>query len=380
MSDESRLASVLAAYRQAYGVSQSALADILGVDQSYISKIERGRRVIRDVQFLKRVVDRLGVQPFHIGLSIDAFAGKADQDILQLSNSIISLAITARNSGHPEKAIQELHPLLIRLYGQSRTNASDLTLLRTIVSAKIALGTALGDLLPQERLKEASKELLEALEIFTHTEKAAQKRHSAVKTELLRKIGNEMRKQGSLEGAGDFLERSLARDRDDANRGSAALCLARLRANQQDQRAFAQALRIATNCLDRVTHFSPTFNPIAVNEVRLRGLLQLGRLTEAQIEQVSGQAAIGLAPHWSIIREVTIAEAWMSVGNTADAAAYGGRAIDGALLCKLPRQISRVKQAMEKSKCSAIEEVAVRANKALNALTPYSQMVWPRTA
>ena len=183
MSDESRLASVLAAYRQAYGASQSALADILGVDQSYISKIERGRRVIRDVQFLKRVVDRLGVQPFQIGLSIDAFAGKADQDILQLSNSVISLAITARNSGHPEKAIQELQPLLIRLYGQSRANASDVTLLRTIVSAKIALGTALGDLLPQERLKEAGKELLEALEIFTHIEKAAQKGHSAVKTD-----------------------------------------------------------------------------------------------------------------------------------------------------------------------------------------------------
>ena len=68
MSGDTRLARILVAYRQAYSLSQSALAELLGVDQSYISKIERGRRTIKDVQFLKRVVDRLGVQACHIEL------------------------------------------------------------------------------------------------------------------------------------------------------------------------------------------------------------------------------------------------------------------------------------------------------------------------
>jgi transcriptional regulator with XRE-family HTH domain len=380
MSGDTRLARILVAYRQAYSLSQSALAELLGVDQSYISKIERGRRTIKDVQFLKRVVDRLGVQACHIELSTEIFPGVSDGDILRLSSSIISLADTARNAGHPGKAIHELQPLLIRLGEQARANPSDIILLRTIARAKTTLGTALGDVLPQERLHEAATQLSEALALVTYLEKAGHKSTPAMKIELLKKIGNELRKQGSHSGGADFLERSLALEFDDASRGSAALCLARLRANQRDERAFTKAMRIATSSLERVMDFSPTFNPVAVNEVRLRGLLQLGRLTEKQIEHISGEAAVGLAPQWSIIREVTIAEAWMSVGNTTDAIAYAGRAINGALLCKLPRQISRLSDAISKRPGSAFSETAEKAQKALKILAPYSQVVWPRAS
>ena len=63
------LGPVLREYRVANHLTQSALAELLQVDQTYVSMIERGRRPIRDIGFLLRVCRVLGIPPADLGLS-----------------------------------------------------------------------------------------------------------------------------------------------------------------------------------------------------------------------------------------------------------------------------------------------------------------------
>jgi transcriptional regulator with XRE-family HTH domain len=65
------LGQMLRDYRSQESLTQAALADLLGVDQTYVSKIERGHRVISNVGFLRRVCQVLDIPPGQLGLSND---------------------------------------------------------------------------------------------------------------------------------------------------------------------------------------------------------------------------------------------------------------------------------------------------------------------
>src|SRR5260370_35954147 len=69
-----RLGEVLREYREVNHLSQAALGELLQVDQTYISMIERGRRQIRDVGFLLCVARLLGIPPADLGLSNELLA------------------------------------------------------------------------------------------------------------------------------------------------------------------------------------------------------------------------------------------------------------------------------------------------------------------
>jgi len=74
-----RLGAVLKEYRRTHGLTQAALGELLGVDQTYVSMIERGRRQIRDVGFLLRVCGLLGIPPADLGLSNEFVAAAMSQ-------------------------------------------------------------------------------------------------------------------------------------------------------------------------------------------------------------------------------------------------------------------------------------------------------------
>jgi transcriptional regulator with XRE-family HTH domain len=73
-----RLGVVLREYREANHLSQDALADLLQVDQTYISKIEQGRRKIRDIGFLLQIARVLGIPPADLGLSNELMTDTAE--------------------------------------------------------------------------------------------------------------------------------------------------------------------------------------------------------------------------------------------------------------------------------------------------------------
>lgn len=60
------LAEVLREYRQANGLNQAAMAKLLNLDQSYVSKIETGQRQVRDLETLLRIANRLNIPPSHV--------------------------------------------------------------------------------------------------------------------------------------------------------------------------------------------------------------------------------------------------------------------------------------------------------------------------
>ena len=69
--DGSDVGAVLAAFLKQHGLTQAQLADRLGVDRTYVSKILSGRRQIRDVGQLRQVAQAIGVPPERFGLFPD---------------------------------------------------------------------------------------------------------------------------------------------------------------------------------------------------------------------------------------------------------------------------------------------------------------------
>jgi transcriptional regulator with XRE-family HTH domain len=64
----SEAAVVLAEFMEQEGLTQAQLADRLGVDRTYVSKVLSGRRQIRDVGRLRQVARAIGVPPERFGL------------------------------------------------------------------------------------------------------------------------------------------------------------------------------------------------------------------------------------------------------------------------------------------------------------------------
>lgn len=62
----------LRAYRQAKGLSQEALADVLGVHRTYMGGIERGERNLT-LRSVERIAERIGLEPL-------ALLGRAPSD------------------------------------------------------------------------------------------------------------------------------------------------------------------------------------------------------------------------------------------------------------------------------------------------------------
>ncbi|HMA47861.1 MAG TPA: helix-turn-helix transcriptional regulator [Frankiaceae bacterium] len=63
---------VLRTWRQAHGLTQRQLGRMVGFDQTYVSKVEAGQRVIRDVDTLRLLARTLGIAPEELGLACDA--------------------------------------------------------------------------------------------------------------------------------------------------------------------------------------------------------------------------------------------------------------------------------------------------------------------
>lgn len=89
------LAEALKDYRKSNGLNQADLAALLSLDQSYVSKIETGRRQVRDLDTLLQIAHRLNIAPSHLGLS---------QELLRPLQWTSTTAL--ENAGDPVEASQ----------------------------------------------------------------------------------------------------------------------------------------------------------------------------------------------------------------------------------------------------------------------------------
>ncbi len=79
------LAELLREFRKTRGLNQADLAQLLSMDQSYISKIETGQREVRDVHQLLWISQQLGVKPSQVGLSNELLRPASSLDTTTLA-------------------------------------------------------------------------------------------------------------------------------------------------------------------------------------------------------------------------------------------------------------------------------------------------------
>lgn len=328
------LGSILRFYRTVHRLNQTELGALLGYDKTYISLLELGKRHLVDIDSRRHVCDRLRLPPHVLGVT-----DPADGDhraMLQFGESTIRLAEIARQSGHATEAVAELWPLVARLEARMDDGHMERDVLRLLAHARVGLGVALGNVLPEERLSTAAHWTAKSLGISRHFEDPAF--HSYV----LRMHGNELRKAHLRGAAVDRLRHAarLAPGRD--SRAATLPLLARAAGALGHVQLFDEVMSEAHELLDGVDHTS-LFNPFALYEIRLRGLMATGRTTMAiQLAENAPASTSSVAPQWHVIELVTVAHVRLLADDRSGAAESLGTAIREAMAQRLPHQLQRI--------------------------------------
>ena len=215
------LGQILRTYRQINKFSQERLAAVLGYDKTYISTIETHRRVISDVGTLRHIAHTLGI-PVHV-LGVTEPDDATHLAMAQFAESILSLAEIATQSGRAVDAINELWPLVARLEARAADGFVDRESLSLLGRARVSLGVALGNRLPEEKLATAARWTGQALVI---AERVATEKTLA---HTLAMHGNELRKAGHVTAAISRLRRAVALSQNPERRNAACAMLARRR-------------------------------------------------------------------------------------------------------------------------------------------------------
>ncbi|AJT62413.3 hypothetical protein T261_0724 [Streptomyces lydicus] len=334
------LAKILRFHRRVHGQSQVEAGDLLGYDKTYVSAIELKKRTLTDVGCLRHVAERLSLPPHVLGVTDPADADH--RAMLQFGDSTVRLAEIARQSGHASEAVSELWPLVARLEARTNDGHTEREVLRLLAQARLGLGTALGNVLPEEHLSTAARWTAKSLDIVTHFD------DPSLTTAALRMHGNELRKAG-LHGAAVSrltLAARLAPDQD--SRAAVLPLLARAAGALGNALLFDHTVREAHRLLDDTGHTS-LFNPVALYGIELRGLVATGR-TRTAIDRAEQQAPVptsGVAPQWRVIELITTGRVRLLAEDHVGAEQLFDTAIREARAQRLPHQLQRIIRAAD---------------------------------
>ncbi|MGH4028787.1 helix-turn-helix domain-containing protein [Actinomycetota bacterium Odt1-20B] len=328
------LGAILLFHREVHGLTQTELGDILGYDKTYISALELGRRTLKDVDSRRRVAGLLALPPHVLGVTDPGVTDH--RAMLQFGEGVVRLAEVARQSGHASDAVAELWPLVARLEARLEDGHAEREVLYLLARARVGLGVALGNVLPEERLSTAAHWTAKGLAIARHFD------DPAFASYVLRMHGNELRKAQLSGSAVDRLRHAAALAPDDDTLAAVLPLLARAAGQLGDGDLFDSVLRDTDRLLDTVEHTSLA-NPYALHEIHLRGLLATGRPQHAVRLAESGPApTTSVAPQWRVIESVTAARVRMIAGDQGGAAESLRLAVREALIQRLPHQLQRV--------------------------------------
>ncbi|MFJ6573323.1 helix-turn-helix domain-containing protein [Streptomyces sp. NPDC091292] len=332
------LGAILRFHRQVHGQSQLDLATLLGYDKTYISALELRKRRLTDLGSLRHVAQSLSLPPHALGIT-DA----ADSDhraVIQFGESTVRLAEIARQSGHASEAVAELWPLVARLEARVDEGYAEHDVLHLLARARLGLGTALGNVLPEEHLSTAAHWTAKSLDIARRLD------DPALTWTVLRMHGNELRKAGLHGAAVDRLTRAATLAPSRGARAAVLPLLARAAGALGSTPLFDRTIKEANRMLDEVDHTS-LFNPVALSEIHMRGLVGTGRNREAvsQAERAAPTPTIAVAPQWRVIQLITVGRVSMLAGDHAGAGELFTNAVHEAAEQRLPHQLQRVLRA-----------------------------------
>lgn len=352
------LGVILRTYRAVNHVSQRQLAEQLGYDPAYISLLERGKRAMTDRGSLARIARHLAIPPHILGVTDEDDADFTA--MLQFADSTIRLAEIARRSGHAVDAVNELWPLIARLEARAATGRSERDVAVLLVHARVAFGTSLGHILPEERLATAAYWTGKAFRAAGHLGEHPLLAH------VLRMHGNELRKAGYLKAGAGRLTQALTLSRSQTERGETLALFARAAGELGEPDLFDHAIHDATQILDRSGEYTMLFNPFALREIHLRGLLATGRAgAAAALARTASPGGRPTAPQWEIIERVTSADVLATAGQPEHAATALKEAVTSAEHRHLPHQIQRVIRVTTRSQAPAVQAIQVMARQAL---------------
>jgi len=330
------LAEILKTYRRANRLSQRQLAALLYFDQSYVSLLERGLRKPGDRGTLAHISRQLSIPGHVLGITEDDDGDFAT--MVQFADSAIRLAEVARQTGRVTDAVNELWPLVARLEGRVSEGRAEREVLVLLAHARMALGLALGNVLPDERLSVAARWTGKALRLAGHLD------DPALYARTLRMHGNELRKADRQAAAVARLSHALTLVTDPVGRGETLVLLARAASEIGHANLFDRAAEECRRLLDSGGTYTSLFNSFSVREVILRGLTTTGR-SEAAVALASGAGVAApdafVAPQWRVIEHVTIGHVLLAGGEPAGAAKVLGLAVSSAETHRLPHQVQR---------------------------------------
>jgi transcriptional regulator with XRE-family HTH domain len=355
---------IFAAYRTAHHLTQQQLGDRLGFDQSYVCRIENGRRTVRDIPTLNRIAAQLGIPPRLLGLTT---ATDADFEAMCLfAESSLRLANLVRRAGRPMEAVCELWPLVARLESRSTAPPADPDVLILLAEGCLALGTALGDILPEEELHFSTRWTRRALDL------ASELGDSALRFHALNLHGNELRKSGRHVDATVLFAEALTDDGSTELHGDTLVLLARARGEMGDARGFDQAIHGASSLLGAQSEASVLLNPFSVREAHIRGLLCTGRESEALLlvntTSVTVKDHRAVSPQLQVMERITLGAVLAAGGDVDAACEVLGAAVGDGEAYSLPHQVQRAIRAAESMTTKAAERVTAQGLTALGHL------------
>jgi transcriptional regulator with XRE-family HTH domain len=126
------LGEVLREYRRANKINQADLAQLLHLDQSYVSKIETGKRRVTDIEMLLRIAQQLNISPARLGLSDELLRPVAEPSDSRLVGDVDPVAVSQEKWRRTRRALNrsrgELAQRAADLY-QPDVRVGDLTFL-----------------------------------------------------------------------------------------------------------------------------------------------------------------------------------------------------------------------------------------------------------
>jgi transcriptional regulator with XRE-family HTH domain len=99
------LGEVLREYRRVNKINQADLAQLLHLDQSYVSKIETGKRRVTDIEMLLRIAQQLNVPPARLGLSDELLRPVADPSGSRLVGDVDPVAVSQEKWRRTRRAL-----------------------------------------------------------------------------------------------------------------------------------------------------------------------------------------------------------------------------------------------------------------------------------
>lgn len=333
------LGAILRFHRAVHGLNQTALGNLLGYDKTYISALEIGKRRVDDVGSLRRIAATLRLPPHLLGVTDPADADH--RAMLQFGESTVRLAEIARQSGHATDAVAELWPLVARLEAGVEDGDTEREVLHLLARARVGLGVALGNVLPEERLSTAARWTAKGWQIARHFD------DRSFASYALRMHGNELRKAGLRGVAVERLRQAVALAPDNDSRAAALPLLCRAAGEAGHGALFDSALRDSRRLLDTVAHTS-LFNPFALYEIQLRGLLATGR-PDAAVHHADRSPAptTAVAPQWRVIELVTLGRVQLLAHDRRGAGESLTAAAREAAAQRLPHQLQRIIRAAD---------------------------------